>query len=367
MAKAATDPVDSTRDGTQSGLIVRETEPLNLEMPFSSVDDFVTPNESFYVRCHFPMPEIAGSDWRLQIEGDVEHPFELSYEQLRAMKLKTLFATLECAGNNRRFLEPKMSGVQWGQGAVGNAAWRGVPLADLLTRARPKAEAIEVILEGADQGPLDKPGAPPGEISFARSVPLKKAVADVLLAYEMNGEELSQSHGFPLRAVVPGWYAMASIKWLRRIIVSRFPFTGYYQTLDYAYWDRSDDLPKRTPLSEMQVKAQISHPQAGARLPVNSTVRINGSAWSAGSTVSIVEVSTDGGLEWSEANLLGEPRPNAWQLFEYTWKTSALGKRSLMARATDSLGRTQPLQHDHDRGSYMINYIMPVEVEIIAN
>jgi DMSO/TMAO reductase YedYZ molybdopterin-dependent catalytic subunit len=201
-------------------LIVREQDPINLEMPFSSLDGFITPNESFYVRTRFPIPEIAEADWRLKIEGAVETPFEVDYEELRRMESRTMAATLECAGNNRLYLEPKAKGVQWGLGAVGNASWTGVPLTALLERARPKAGAIEVILDGADEGEADKTPTPAGKISFCRSLPLSKAREDVLLAYEMNGEKLSATHGFPLRAIVPGWYAMASVKWLRRIIVT---------------------------------------------------------------------------------------------------------------------------------------------------
>src|ERR1051325_10683523 len=132
-------------------LIVREEEPLNLEMPFSSLDGFITPNELFYVRCHFPVPEISASDWRLKIEGEVEAPFEINYEELRGMESRTITATLECAGKNRIFLEPKVKGVQWELGAVGNASWTGVPLAALLEQARPKSGVIEVILDGADE------------------------------------------------------------------------------------------------------------------------------------------------------------------------------------------------------------------------
>ena len=130
------------------------------------------------------------------------------------MEKRTIAATLECAGNNRIFLEPKVKGVQWELGAVGNAKWTGVPLSAVLARAKPKTGAIEVILDGADEGEVDKTPTPSGKISFSRSLPLAKACHDVLLAYEMNGEKLSASHGFPLRAIVPGWYAMASVKWL---------------------------------------------------------------------------------------------------------------------------------------------------------
>src|SRR4051812_26334299 len=196
------------------GLIVREQDPLNLEMPFSSLNGFITPNESFYVRCHFPIPEISAPEWRLKVEGEVEVPFEFGYDELLRMESRTIAAALECAGNNRIFLEPKVKGVQWGLGAVGNASWTGVPLASVLERTRPKAGAIEVILEGADEGVVDKTPTPSGKISYCRSLPLSKAREDVLLAHEMNGEKLSATHGFPIRAIVPGWYAMASVKWL---------------------------------------------------------------------------------------------------------------------------------------------------------
>ena len=188
------------------------------------------------------------------------------------MESRTIAATLECAGNNRIFLEPKVKGVQWGLGAVGNASWTGVPLSALLERAKIKAGAIEVILEGADEGEVDKTPTPAGKISFCRSLPLGKARDDVLLAYEMNGEKLSATHGFPLRAIVPGWYAMASVKWLRRIIVTDKPFNGFYQSLDYTYWDRSGPLPTLAPLTEQQIKAEIARPENGETVPANSTI-----------------------------------------------------------------------------------------------
>ena len=151
-----------------------------------------------------------------------------------------------------------MKGVQWGLGAVGNAEWTGVPLSILLDRAGVKANAREVILEGADDGPLEDPKAPRGNVRFARSIPLAKAREDVLLAYKMNDVDLPPEHGFPVRAIVPGWYAVASIKWFQRIIVTDKPFNGYYQTLDYAFWKRR--LAELVPLSEMQIKAEIARP-----------------------------------------------------------------------------------------------------------
>jgi DMSO/TMAO reductase YedYZ molybdopterin-dependent catalytic subunit len=350
---------------SNGGLIVREQDPLNLEMPFSTLSDFITPNESFYVRCHFPIPEIAVADWRLRIEGDVDAPFELTYDELLAMKTQTIAATLECAGNNRIFLEPKVKGVQWGLGAVGNASWTGVPLSALLDRARIKSNAIEVILEGADEGEVDKTPTPAGKISFCRSLPLSKARTDVLLAYEMNGEKLSPAHGFPLRAIVPGWYAMASVKWLRRVIVTDKPFNGFYQSLDYTYWDRSGALPTLAPLAEQQTKAEIARPENGETVAANSTYRVHGAAWSGEAEITKVEVSFDSGGTWQETNLLGEPVKNAWRLWELEWRTPKnSGRHILLARATDSLGRTQSADRAGDRGTYMINHLLPVEVNV---
>jgi DMSO/TMAO reductase YedYZ molybdopterin-dependent catalytic subunit len=273
--------------------------------------------------------------------------------------------TLECAGNNRDFLEPKVKGVQWGLGAVGTAEWTGVPLSVLLDRAVVRSNAREVILEGADHSMLDDPKSPPGELTFSRSVPVEKAKRDVLLAYRMNGKDLLPEHGFPVRAIVPGWYAMASIKWLQRIIISGEPFTGYYQTLDYAYWKRRGDIAELTPIAELQVKAEIAKPARGETVPANSSVRIRGAAWAGGNEILRVEVSTDEGSTWKQATLLGEPEPNAWRFWEFDWKTpSAPGKQTLVARATDSLGQSQPVHRDPDRGTYMINHLLPITVEV---
>jgi DMSO/TMAO reductase YedYZ molybdopterin-dependent catalytic subunit len=346
-------------------LIVREQEPLNLEMPFSSLEGFITPNESFYVRCHFPVPEISADDWRLKIEGEVEAPFELSYKDLRAMEPRTIAATLECAGNNRLFLEPKVKGVQWELGAVGNAAWTGVPLSAVLERARPKAGALEIILDGADEGEVDKAPKPAGKISFCRSLPMAKARGDVLLAYEMNGERLSATHGFPLRAIVPGWYAMASVKWLRRIVVTDKPFNGFYQSLDYTYWDRSGDLPTLAPLREQQTKAEIARPHNGETVAANSVYRVHGAAWTGTGEITRVEVSVDSAKSWNDARLLGDSIANAWRLWEYEWRTPSAGRCTVIARATDSRGFAQPVERSGDRGTYMINHLLPIQVDLL--
>src|SRR5213596_2046274 len=263
----------------RDGKIVRGEEPLTLELPLEKLDSFITPTKSFYVRTHFPIPAIDKDAWWLRVEGEVEKPFAINYEELLELEALTIPVTLECAGNNRNFLEPKVKGVQWGLGAVGTAEWTGVPLSILLDRATLKPEAREVILEGADGGVLEDPKSPAGELKFARSVPLAKARNDVLLAYKMNGNDLPPQHGFPLRAVVPGWYAMASIKWLQRIIITDRPFAGYYQTMDYAFWKRRGEIAELVPLAEMQVKAEIAQPVEGEILPVDSKVHVHGAAW----------------------------------------------------------------------------------------
>ena len=345
-------------------LIVREQDPLNLEMPFASLSGFITPNESFYVRCHFPIPEISAKEWRLKIEGEVEKPFEINFDELTKLESTKIPATLECAGNGRSFLEPKVKGVQWGLGGVSNAEWTGISLSILLDRAGMKATGREIILEGADRGKLEDPKAPCGEINFARSIPISKA-RSVVLTYKMNGEELPPEHGFPVRAVVPGWYAVASVKWLQRIIITDKPFNGYYQTLDYAFWKRDGEHARLTALSEMQTKAEILNPRENETVAANSNVGVRGAAWTGDGEITRVELSSDGGSTWSEVKLLGESKPNAWRLWEFNWKTPArAGKATLIARATDSNGRTQPLERDPDRGTYMINHLVTITVEV---
>jgi DMSO/TMAO reductase YedYZ molybdopterin-dependent catalytic subunit len=348
----------------RAGKIMRGEDPLNLEMPFETLRDFITPTESFYVRTHFPIPKIDKKDWRLRVEGELENPLEFRYEDFLKMKALTIPVTLECAGNNRNFLEPKVKGVQWGLGAVGTANWTGVPLSILLELAGVKSSAREVILEGADGGELQEPKRPSGNVRFARSIPLAKA-KDVLLAYKMNDADLPPENGFPLRAIVPAWYAMASIKWLQRIIVTDRTFTGYYQTMDYAYWARRGDTAELVPLTEMQVKAEIACPVAGDIVPANSNVRVYGAAWTSDGEITKVELATDGGSTWNEAKLIGEPKPHAWRLWEFDWETPAKpGKQTLVARAIDSNGRTQPIKRDLDRGTYMINHLLPITVEV---
>ncbi|MCA1595235.1 MAG: sulfite oxidase [Chloroflexi bacterium] len=349
-----------------SDLITRTENPDNLESPFDAVDRFLTPNSRFFVRSHYLTPQIEVADWRLLVEGSVDRPLALGYDEIVSMAPTTLPATLECAGNSRGLLKPPVKGLQWQTGAVSTAEWTGPRLADVLARAGVSASAREVILEGADRGPVDKDPSPAGETAFARSIPLELAMSpQVVLAHRMNGEPLPGEHGFPLRAVVAGWYAVASIKWLRRIVVCDRPFAGYYQTADYSYWDRTNGLPSLRPITSLEVKSQIARPFAGECVQAGSHYRVHGAAWTGEGDVAAVEVSVNGGSTWSEARLMGDAVPWSWRLWEFDWQVpSSPGPVSLCVRATDSLGRTQPATRDPDRGTYLINHVVSVEVNV---
>ncbi len=364
---AETPATQANRDkGTFPGLITREREPINLEFPFPTLDGVITPNHLFYVRNHFPVPQLDAAAWRLAIDGEVRQQLSLGYDELRKLPAKTVMATLECAGNSRVLLVPKAKGVQWEQGAVSNAEWTGVPLSVLLDRAGINDSAIEVILEGADKGEIIEEPKTPGTISFARSLPIAKVRrGEVLIAYQMNGKDLAPEHGFPVRAIVLGWYGMASVKWLTRITATATPYEGYWQTLEYAYWQRTKGLPTLVPITEMQVKAEIARPTLHEIVAAGAPYRVFGAAWSGESDVTRVEVSSDSGATWNEAELLGKATLFAWRLWEYNWSVpQKRGRHKLMARATDRQGKTQPVGHDPDRRNYLINFTAPVEVDV---
>jgi DMSO/TMAO reductase YedYZ molybdopterin-dependent catalytic subunit len=253
---------DDISQFSSAGMIIRQKEPKNLEAPFDQIDSYLTPNELFYIRSHFPIPNLDRASYRLRIDGAVRRPLALSYEELRSMRSETRVATLECAGNSRVFLVPQVQGAQWELGAVSNAEWTGVPLRALLERAEVREDACEIVLEGADRGTPKEEPIPPTPISYVWSLPRAKALRpEVLIAYQMNGRDLPRDHGFPVRAIVPGHYGMASVKWLTGIRAVHEPFHGYWQTSDYAYWAAMDGKPVRRALGEMQLKSEIARPR----------------------------------------------------------------------------------------------------------
>jgi DMSO/TMAO reductase YedYZ molybdopterin-dependent catalytic subunit len=337
--------------------------PENSETPLEAVHGWVTPNRLFFVRNHFPVPPLDRSAWRLRVEGRVGRALELTWDDLLALPQRSVFATVECAGNGRSFLRERQPGVQWGAGAIGHAEWTGVPVRDVLERAGLKPGAVEVLFEGADRG---SESDHPEPMQFARSLPLAKALdRDTLLVTRMNGEMLSASHGHPVRLFVPGWYGVASVKWLRRIEVLAAPYRGYYQSVKYTVKRRGAGGLETVVIGPMAVKAEVVRPQADATLGVG-TNRVFGIAWAGEEAVGSVEVSTDGGRTWGQADLLGTPARYCWTLWEYLWEVAEPGDYTLLARATSAGGRVQPVQHDPLNGGYLIHHSRPTPVRMSA-
>jgi DMSO/TMAO reductase YedYZ molybdopterin-dependent catalytic subunit len=364
MEGSKTRYLDNPSSFSSAGLIIRQKEPKNLEAPFDRIDSYLTPTELFYIRSHFPIPALDGASYQLRIDGAVRRPFTLSYEELRSMPSETRVATLECAGNSRVFLVPQVQGAQWELGAVSNAEWTGVPLRALLERAELADDACEIVLEGADRGTPKEEPVPPEPISYAWSVPRAKAIQpEVLIAYRMNGRDLPQDHGYPVRAIVPGHYGMASVKWLTRIQAVREPFHGYWNTSDYAYWASMDGKPVRRPLGEMQLKSEIARPRVYETLIPNRIYTVFGAAWAGETEVAEIAVSTDGGRTWAEAEFLDPVRRHAWRRWKFDWLTPREpGQYTLLARAKDAGGLIQPDKHDQNYGTYVINHSLPIEV-----
>jgi DMSO/TMAO reductase YedYZ molybdopterin-dependent catalytic subunit len=337
--------------------------PENSETPLESIRSWVTPNRLFFVRNHFDVPDLNLADWDLQVSGCVSQPKKWTWDELAQLPERTVFATVECAGNGRSFLKAPVHGVQWGAGAIGHAEWTGVPLRLLLEQAGVKPGAVEVLFQGCDSGTeADHPDRMP----FARSLPLSKALhPDTLLAYRMNGEVLEPSHGYPLRLFVPGWYGVASVKWLKRIEVLEQPFKGYFQTRKYTIKQRSPQGEETVIVGPMAVKAELIRPVAGSVLGVG-TNRAFGVAWAGEEPVARVEVSTDAGRTWTEAELIGPRAAYSWTMWEYLWEVGAPGDYELVVRALSAGGRIQPLEHDPLLGGYMIHYSRPTRVSVLG-
>jgi DMSO/TMAO reductase YedYZ molybdopterin-dependent catalytic subunit len=330
--------------------------PENSETPLEQVPSWVTPNRLFFVRNHFDPPAVADARaWELKLEGLVTRPLRWTLAQLEAMPQHSVFATVECAGNGRSFLKEKAAGVQWGAGAIGHAEWTGVRLRDLLEPAGIKASATEIIFEGADRG--EEGGK---TMNFSRSLPLAKALhPDTLIALRMNGEALEPNHGAPLRLFVPGWYGVASVKWLRTMRVTDQPYQGYFQTTKYSIIRGG----RRQPLGPGSVKSELLSPAPGAEVGTG-TVRIAGVAWAGEAGVSRVDVSTDGGRTWQAAHLTGIDQPYSWRQWEALWTVTAPGEYDLVTRAHSSRGEAQPFDYDQDNLGYLINVVRPVSVRV---
>jgi DMSO/TMAO reductase YedYZ molybdopterin-dependent catalytic subunit len=347
---------------TQPGsrLDVISEEPYNAETVPAKHTGVITPNSSFYKRNHFPIPQMDPSTWVLSVDGEVEQPLTLSYEAILALPRRTLSSTMECAGNSRIAFVPPAEGEQWKFGAVSTAEWTGTPLAGVLGAAGLRDDVREIVFEGADGGSVaDRDGT----IGYVRSLTVERAVhPDTLLVYAMNGESLPVEHGAPVRLIVPGWYGMASVKWLQHIHASTEPFRGFFQWDRYMMVDPADDT-RREPLGNMRVRSIFIQPQAGATLS-RGRHRLRGLAWSGSAAVERVDVSTDGGTSWAPATFTSLAQPYTWRQWEMSWDANAPGSYALQCRATDVNGKTQPVQAQWNRLGYANNAIVSIHVKV---
>jgi DMSO/TMAO reductase YedYZ molybdopterin-dependent catalytic subunit len=338
-----------------AGLVVRSADPLNCETPLPALTGgLLVPNARFYIRNHFGVPHLDPASWRLEVGGLVGRRLSLDLDRLRAMPSLTAVVTLECAGNGRAGLWPPVPGEQWGLGAVSTAEWTGVPLTEVLERAGVLAKAREVIFGGADCGQLGRQGE---RVRFERSLPVAQlGRVGALLAYAMNGEELPAVHGYPLRLIVPGWYAVASVKWLTRIELADGPFRGHFQADRYHTYGN--------PLSLQRVRSLITEPAQGGTAEPGDLV-IRGLAWSGAAPIAHVEVRI-GDDPWQSATLTGERHRHSWQRWELPARLSRPGTVTIQARATDQAGRTQPDQPDWNPLGYANNAIHQVILQLVG-
>lgn len=338
------------------GVIVRNDWPEHWETSLAALDGkFHTPARVLFVRSHMPVPDVDPRTWRLAVTGLVERPLELSLDDLRRLPVTTKDVTLECAGNGRGlYALPNTSGTQWGRGAVGNARWTGVSMAAVLERARVKPEAKHVWLECADSAPFGN--VPP----FLRSVPLAKVLQDSLLVWGMNGAPLPRLHGAPVRAIVPGWYGMASAKWVVKLRVEAEPSPNHFMLRGYRYAYPDEKPAALLPVEDMRVKSLITSPLEGATMRAGS-VLVRGVAWTGEGTVTGVEVGLRGDGSWIPATLLDPPAAGTWRRWTARVTTTP-GTATLRARATDSSGATQPDAARINAAGYANNSIHEVNV-----
>jgi sulfane dehydrogenase subunit SoxC len=334
----------------------------NHGMPLEALRYDVTPVGLHYLLIHFDIPEADERTWRLEIGGQVARPRTLTMEELRSRPQVTAPVTLECAGNGRARLDPRPVSQPWLEEAVGTASWTGTPLRPLLEEAGIGPGAVEVLFAGADrgvQGGLEQ--------DYERSLPLAEAMREeVLVAWAVNGRPLPPQHGHPLRLVVPGWYGMTSVKWLRRISVLTEPFAGYQQTGSYLIHASEDD--PGTPVTRIQPRSLLLPPgipefESRGRFLPPGRHRLFGRAWSGLAPVARVEVSADGGDSWQPAELDRQPSPWAWAGWSFTWEATP-GSYELCSRATDTAGNSQPTRPPWNTGGYANNAVQRVPVTV---
>ncbi|MEU8222154.1 sulfite oxidase [Kribbella sp. NPDC048915] len=345
---------------TGEGITVDELQlaARNHAMPLEALRYDVTPAGLHYVLVHYDIPATNGSEWLLTVDGCVEQPLTFGLTELRAMGRRTARVTLECAGNGRATLQPRPISQPWLSEAVGTAEWTGVLLSDLLRLAGIREDAVDVVFTGADHG-VER-GV---EQDYQRGLSLAEAMnSGALVAWEMNGAPLPPQHGYPLRLVVPGWYGMASVKWLRSIEVIGHEFTGYQNAVAYRIKTEPDE--PGTAITRIQPRALLVPPgfpdfMSRHRFVAAGTVPLFGRAWSGWAPIERVEVSTDAGVTWHPAILdaPGNDTDNdeyAWRGFHYDWEATP-GEHVLTVRAYDAAGNEQPIEADWNRGGFANN------------
>jgi sulfite oxidase len=350
----------------KEGMLLRSFRFLDLEMPPEFLEAWITPEPHFFVRNHmFEPTTLEAGDWRLSIGGEVNKPLTLSLADLGKIPEHFVTNTLECAGNGRAFQKPIVPGVQWQRGAVGTARYGGPRLRDLLERAGVKSEGKHVMFRGLDEVPGKVP-------PFIRSIPIEKAMdADTLIATHMNGAPLNKHHGFPARALVPGWVGAASCKWLSEIKVIDKEFDGNFMKPGYRFPNHPVEPgaavnPDDThALTALNVKSIIAAPADGGSVKAG-VVRIHGAAWAGEAEIVKVDISLDGGASWQPSQLGPDHAKYAWRLWSHWWKPAKPGDYTIMSRATDNQGRVQPAGAAWNPSGYLYNAIDQVKIHVAA-
>lgn len=339
-------------------LVVVRPDPLCAETPEAQLATPITPARSVYVRSNFTLPELDDAH-RISIGGAVASPFSLSASELAAMPQRHVAVTLECAGNGRLGMDPVPSGEPWRYGAVSTTLWSGVPLRLLLERAGLQSAAVEVVASGADSGPREDAE---GNVQFMRSLPLADAMhPDTIVATQMAGEPLTTHHGAPARLIVPGWYGMASVKWLTTIDVVTTPFDGYFQRQRYVY-DVNGDVE---PVQRARVKSMITTPQHGS--VGGRSLLVQGWAWSGAGAIDRVELAINDAPIWIDAALGTPASAYAWTPFEAEIMLPDVAHATIRSRATDAAGNVQPDRIAWNRLGYGNNAIRAITVSVRAD
>jgi sulfite oxidase len=336
--------------------------PENQETPIHFLRTWITLEKYFYRRNHFSYPRLTSQAFSLPVAGEVDRNLIFSYDYLRSMNSRAITMTLECSGNRRSYFDPKTYGEQWEDGAISQGVWRGVPLKDLLVAAGLKNSAKEVVFVGYDYGKREDME---GTFNYARSLPLDKATdSDTIVAYELNGKPIPFEQGFPLRLVVPGWYGMASVKWLKQVTVINHDFKGPYQDVDYVYYPHKDSDEGKRPVTTIKTDSIIQQPLNYSILDTG-THKIQGVAWTGTGTITEVELSFNKGHSWLRAELEQDFRNTySWTFWSYKWDVQDSGEYNIMCRARDSTGYVQPAEAEWNRKGYGYNAIYTINVKV---